>query len=757
MAPTPLIMVGAGGFARETIELVRAINREAPAWELLGLLDDDPELRGHGAARRAGARPLRRRSREYPEASFVACVASPDDPLRRLRLVARLGLRLERYATLIHPRAIVADSATIGPGSVVHANCVLTADIGLGWHVAVMPAVVLTHDDTIEDGVTFGAGAHVAGGGDDRRRRLHRRRSAAARAASRSAPGAVIGMGSVVTKSVPRGEVWYGAPARPASQPPTARGCAGEAPGRPARPRHRRQPDQRDRPRRRRSRGRPRGHRLRQARPAGRAGSSRAASSSSPARPLRYRPAPSRIAQLAGLARRRRLDLIHAYEWPPCLDAYYGAHLLGGVPLLCTVLSMSVSPYVPPSVPLMMGTAALAERGAPAPSGAGLGAGAADRHRRRLARGRRHPAAPRARHRRREPAAWSPSRDSRSSSSWTPSSTRSTPSTSWRGELPVTLLVVGDGPAGAALRARAEQVNRALGPRGDQVRRRPRRPARGLRRRRPGARHGQLLAARDGDRPSRSSSRGSAASPRSSNPPTATTSCATASGGSATGEPNARRLASQIRALLGDPDAARRARAPTAARPWSQSASRSARHRTSSSASTTRSSSSAGARRWGEAATAAARALRLELDNHDPRRKRARERSEREKLSAAERLAAAERPRSPRRVSAAAPTVARRVRRAPRSRCRAPGTGSSCSAPPTAGTRSSCTIATSPSRSRARAGALRRPADLAPDPLQRAERRPLTAAAAAAPVSRRGSPATRRWCRRSRCGRRCCR
>ena len=61
------------------------------------------------------------------------------------------------------------------------------------------------------------------------------------------------------------------------------------------------------------------------------------------------------------LARRRRLDLIHAYEWPPCLDAYYGAHLAGGVPLLCTVLSMSVSPYVPPSIPLVMGTEALAD------------------------------------------------------------------------------------------------------------------------------------------------------------------------------------------------------------------------------------------------------------------------------------------------------------------------------------------------------------------------------------------------------------
>ena len=75
-----------------------------------------------------------------------------------------------------------------------------------------------------------------------------------------------------------------------------------------------------------------------------------------PARTLRYRPAPSRIAQLAWLAREQRADLIHAYEWPPCLDAYFGAHLVVGVPLVCTVLSMSVSALVPPSVPLIMGT-----------------------------------------------------------------------------------------------------------------------------------------------------------------------------------------------------------------------------------------------------------------------------------------------------------------------------------------------------------------------------------------------------------------
>lgn len=81
-----------------------------------------------------------------------------------------------------------------------------------------------------------------------------------------------------------------------------------------------------------------------------------------PARHLRYRPAPSRILQLANIAARQRIDLIHAYEWSACLDAYYGAALVMGTPLICTVLSMSLMPYVPPSVPLVMGTADLARK-----------------------------------------------------------------------------------------------------------------------------------------------------------------------------------------------------------------------------------------------------------------------------------------------------------------------------------------------------------------------------------------------------------
>ena len=208
----PLLLIGAGGFGRETLELVRALNRVEPTFDVVGLLDDDPATHGrrvHGAEVIGPSTAVH----DHPDALVTGCVASPDDPLRRLALVARLDLPPERYATLVHPSAVVPASASIGPGTVLHATAVLTADIEVGAHVAVMPAVVLTHDDAIGDGVTFGAGARVAGGVTIERG-AYIGAGALLREGLTVGAGAVVGMGAVVTRPVPAGEVWAGVPAR---------------------------------------------------------------------------------------------------------------------------------------------------------------------------------------------------------------------------------------------------------------------------------------------------------------------------------------------------------------------------------------------------------------------------------------------------------------------------------------------------------------------------------------------------------------
>jgi sugar O-acyltransferase (sialic acid O-acetyltransferase NeuD family) len=210
----PLVLVGAGGFGRETAEVVRAINAAAatPRWNLLGFLDDDRERWGtsvSGTPVLGGLDELG----GLPDAAVVICAGHPGNFTSKKRIVERLALAPERYATLVHPAAVIPESCPLGVGTVVLAGVVATADVRVGAHVGLMPHVVLTHDDRLDDYVTAGAGARLAGA-------VHVREGAYLGSGSlirenlTIGPWALVGMGAVVTHDVPRGEVWAGTPAR---------------------------------------------------------------------------------------------------------------------------------------------------------------------------------------------------------------------------------------------------------------------------------------------------------------------------------------------------------------------------------------------------------------------------------------------------------------------------------------------------------------------------------------------------------------
>jgi sugar O-acyltransferase (sialic acid O-acetyltransferase NeuD family) len=215
---TPLVLVGAGGFARESAQAVRdtqAADRaagRAERWRLLGHLDDDPALHGRevdGVPVLGGCDLLP----ELPAARVLVCVGSPRDYAVRARLVRRLDLPARRYATLVHPTAVVSDSSSVGPGSVLLAHCVLTAAVRVGAHVVVMPHAVLTHDDEVADFATIASGVRL-GGGTRLGRGAYLGSGALVRESTTVGAWSLVGMGSAVLGDVPPGEVWVGSPAR---------------------------------------------------------------------------------------------------------------------------------------------------------------------------------------------------------------------------------------------------------------------------------------------------------------------------------------------------------------------------------------------------------------------------------------------------------------------------------------------------------------------------------------------------------------
>lgn len=207
-----LLIAGAGGLARETAAAVAAVNAAGPTWRLLGFLDDDPALHGTTVSGLPVLGPLSLVA-DHPDAQVVVCIANPRNPGVRGLVTARLGLPAERYATIVHPSASVGAGCIVGPGSVLLAQTVLTADVAVGAHVAVMPHVVLTHDDVIENSVTFASGVRVSGGvhvGTG----AYLGTGALIRESLRVGARSIVGMGSVVLRDIPAGEVWAGNPAR---------------------------------------------------------------------------------------------------------------------------------------------------------------------------------------------------------------------------------------------------------------------------------------------------------------------------------------------------------------------------------------------------------------------------------------------------------------------------------------------------------------------------------------------------------------
>jgi sugar O-acyltransferase (sialic acid O-acetyltransferase NeuD family) len=178
----------------------------------IGFVDDDPAkisttvyglpVHGRGALR------------SFPGAQVLAVPGSPTSFARRAWAIASLGIPRERFATVLHPAAIVSRYATIGVNVLVMGGAVVTASAVVEDHVIVLPNAVIHHDSCIEPYSVVGSGVLVAG---YVRIGQNSYIGSGSRVGSHVtiAPGTLVGMASTVLRSIPepRG-VWVGNPAR---------------------------------------------------------------------------------------------------------------------------------------------------------------------------------------------------------------------------------------------------------------------------------------------------------------------------------------------------------------------------------------------------------------------------------------------------------------------------------------------------------------------------------------------------------------
>ena len=67
------------------------------------------------------------------------------------------------FAVLVHPSAIVSDSASIGEGSIIMAGAIIQPHASIGRHVIVNSGATLDHHCIIGDYAHIAPGAHLCG------------------------------------------------------------------------------------------------------------------------------------------------------------------------------------------------------------------------------------------------------------------------------------------------------------------------------------------------------------------------------------------------------------------------------------------------------------------------------------------------------------------------------------------------------------------------------------------------------------------
>lgn len=156
-----IVIIGAGGFAREVLDIFDACNKAGKDYEVLGFIVE-PQYGSPGTS--VNNKPILGDFgwiAQHAEEVYSICgVGTPSMRMRLVRSAQEVG---GRFSNVVHPSAILTKWVNFEQGVVIAAGCILTNQIQLGSHVHINLGCTIGHDARLEDFVTLAPGVHISG------------------------------------------------------------------------------------------------------------------------------------------------------------------------------------------------------------------------------------------------------------------------------------------------------------------------------------------------------------------------------------------------------------------------------------------------------------------------------------------------------------------------------------------------------------------------------------------------------------------